>query len=148
MLSTLPNSTSLLRDWIGYSAIDVLVIRETFLTERHISKAQQTALLDWVQRGGTLIMSGGSSFNYLQGSFIEPFLPVQLKGMKKTNTLPTTLHEQLDTAIVQSFGETTKIFEYIEFTPKAGMQDADWHNGTYLRRKTRFWKRSDPLFRI
>ena len=116
----LPNSTSLLRDWIGYSAIDVLVIRETFLTERHISKAQQTALLDWVQRGGTLIMSGGSSFNYLQGSFIEPFLPVQLKGMKKTNTLPTTLHEQLDTAIVQSFGETTKIFEYIEFTPNAG----------------------------
>ena len=41
--------TSLLRDWIGYSSVDVLVIRETFLTERRISRAEQTALLDWVR---------------------------------------------------------------------------------------------------
>ena len=71
----LPNPMSLPRDWIGYTAIDVLVVRETRLTERRILKAQQTAMLDWIQRGGTLIVSGGSSFNYLRGSFIEPFPP-------------------------------------------------------------------------
>ena len=47
----LPNSNRLPRDWIGYSAVDVLVIRETVLTERSISKAQQTALLDWATAG-------------------------------------------------------------------------------------------------
>ena len=91
----LPNSMSLPRDWIGYSAVDVLVVREVRLTDRRILKAQQTAMLDWIQRGGTLIVSGGSSYNYLQGSFIEPFLPVELKGVVKTNTLPVALLEQL-----------------------------------------------------
>ena len=92
----LPSSTSLPRDWIGYSAVDVLVVRETRLTNRRVLKAQQTAMLDWIQRGGTLIVSGGSSFNYLKGSFIEPFLPVELKGIEKTDTLPIALLEQLN----------------------------------------------------
>lgn len=113
----LPNSTRLPRDWIGYSAVDVLVIRETVLTERSISKAQQTALLDWVQRGGTLIMSGGSSFNTLRGSFVESFLPVELKGVKKIDTLPATLQEQLD---FQSSGSNGTLFECIEFVPRDG----------------------------
>ena len=112
-------STSLLRDWIGYSAVDVLVIRETFLTERHISKARQTALLDWVQRGGTLIMSGGSSFNTIRGSFIESFLPVELKSLKKIDTLPDALHQQLG---FQFSGSDGILFERIEFAPKAGCE--------------------------
>jgi hypothetical protein len=116
----LPNpTTSLLRDWIGYSAVDILVIRETFLTERHISKAQQMALLDWVQRGGTLIISGGSNFNVLQGSFVEPFLPVGLKSLKKTDTLPDALKEQLG---FQFSSSDRILFERIEFAPKAGCE--------------------------
>lgn len=115
----LPNLESLLRDWIGYSAVDILVIRETFLAERHISKAQQTAVLDWVQRGGTLIVSGGSSFNALQSSFIEPFLPVELKGLKKTGTLPVALHEQLG---FQTAGRTGILFERIAFVPRTGCE--------------------------
>ena len=115
----LPDSTSLLRDWIGYSAVDVLVIRETFLTERHVSKAKQTALLDWVQRGGTLIMSGGGSFNALRGSFVEPFLPVELKGIKKTETLSDALFEQLGFHASDS-DET--LFERIVFAPKVGCE--------------------------
>ncbi len=98
----LPNSMWLPRDWIGYNAVDVLVVREVRLTERRILKAQQTAMLDWIQRGGTLIVSGGSSFNYLQGSFIEPFLPVELKGVRKANTLPVALLEQLNRMAVSS----------------------------------------------
>ena len=115
----LPNSTRLPRDWIGYSAVNVLVIRETVLTERSISKTQQTALLDWVQRGGTLIMSGGSSFNTLRGSFVESFLPVELKGLKKTDTLPDVLHEQFG---FQSSGSNKTLFQYIEFVPRAGCE--------------------------
>lgn len=145
----LPNSMSLPRDWIGYSAVDVLVIREIRLTERRIFKAQQTAMLDWIQRGGTLIVSGGSSFSYLQGSFIEPFLPVQLEGVKKTDTLPVVVLEQLNRMaanqrsrqlstvsgrlkepLVKSETSLTDSrqpmadsrFEYIQFAPKAGCE--------------------------
>ena len=114
-----PNSMSLPHDWIGYSAVDVLVIRETRLTDRRILKAQQTAMLDWIQRGGTLIVSGGSSFNYLRGSFIEPFLPVGLNGIEKTNTLPIALLERLS---LQSFDSNTDLFEYIRFAPRAGCE--------------------------
>ena len=115
----LPNPMSLPRDWIGYSAVDVLVVRETRLTERRIFKAQQTAMLDWIQRGGTLIISGGSSFNYLRGSFIESFLPVELKGIGKMNTLPAAVLEQLG---LQSFDSNTDLFEHIQFTPRAGCE--------------------------
>lgn len=115
----LPNPRSLPRDWIGYSAVDVLVVRETRLTERRIFKAQQTAMLDWIQRGGTLIISGGSSFNYLRGSFIESFLPVELKGIGKMNTLPAAVLEQLG---LQSFDSDGDLFERIQFTPRAGCE--------------------------
>ena len=115
----LPNSKSLLHDWIGYSAVDLLIIRETFLTERHISKAKQTALLDWVQQGGTLIVSGGSYFNALQGSFVEPFFPVELNGLKRTDTLPDALHEQLG---FQFSSSDRVLFECIEFAPRAGCE--------------------------
>ena len=113
----LPHSTALLRDWIGYSAVDVLVIRETVL--RNISKAQQTALLDWVQRGGTLIMSGGSSFNVIRDSFVEPFLPVELKSLQKTDVLPNALREQLG---FQSLDRNDTMFERIQFSPKDGCE--------------------------
>lgn len=115
----LPNSRSLPNTWIGYSAVDVLVIRGIRLTERRISKALQTAMLDWVQRGGTLIISGGSNFNYLRGSFIDPYLPVELKGVEKINTLPAVLQEQLG---FQSSGNNENPFERIRFVPKAGCE--------------------------
>lgn len=115
----LPNSNRLPRDWIGYSAVDVLVISETVLTERSISKAQQTALLDWVQRGGTLIMSGGSSLSTLRGSFVASFLPVELKGLKQIDTLSDALPEQFG---FQSSGSKGTLFECIEFVPRAGCE--------------------------
>lgn len=113
----LQNATLLPRDWIGYRAVDVLVIRKTVLTERRISKAQQTALLDWVQRGGTLILSGGNNFSTLQGSFVEPFLPVELKSLQKTDRLPDTVREQFG---FQGYDNNSTIFERIQFAPKVG----------------------------
>ncbi len=115
----LSTSRSLPNTWIGYSAVDVLLIRGIRLTERRIAKAQQTAMLDWVQRGGTLIISGGSNFNYLQGSFIEPYLPIELKGVEKINTLPAVLQEQLG---FQSSGNNENPFERILFVPKVGCE--------------------------
>lgn len=109
------NPTSLPRDWIGYSAVDVLVIRE--IVPRRISKTQQTAILDWVQRGGTLIVSGGSNYKYLRHSFIVPFLPVELKKPEQTEKVPAVLHEQLG---FRSFGSNSNPFERIPFSPKPG----------------------------
>ena len=114
----LPTSRSLPNTWIAYSAVNVLVIRGIRLTERRISKAQQTAMLDWVQRGGTLIISGGSNFNYLRGSFIEPYLPVELKRVEM-DTLPTGVREQLG---FQSSGSNENPFERIQFVPKVGCE--------------------------
>ena len=116
----LQNATLLPRDWIGYSAVDVLVIRKTVLPERRISKAQRIALLDWVQRGGTLILSGGNNFNALQDSFVEPFLPVELKSLKKTDRLPDTVREQL--GFQAQDNKKNPVFEYIQFSPKAGCE--------------------------
>lgn len=111
------NPTSLPRDWIGYSAVDVLVIREIVL--RRISKTQQTAMLDWVQRGGTLIVSGGSNYKYLRHSFIEPFLPVELKKPKQTENIPAVLHKQLG---FRNFSSNSNPFERIPFSPKPGCE--------------------------
>ena len=111
------NPTLLPRDWIGYSAVDVLVIREIVL--RGISKAQQTAMLDWVQRGGTLIVSGGSNYKYPRDSFIEPFLPVKLKKPEQIEKIPAVLHEQLG---FRNFGSNSNPFERIPFSPKSGCE--------------------------
>lgn len=111
--------TSLPHDWIGYSAVDVLVIRETVLTARRISKAQQTAILDWVQRGGTLIVSGGSNYKYLRHSFIEPFFPVELKAPEQTKVIPAVLHKKLG---FQSSSSNRNLFERIPFSPRTGCE--------------------------
>ena len=111
--------TSLPNDWIGYSAVDVLVIREMVLTERRLSKAQQTAMLDWVQRGGTLIVSGGSNYKYLRHSFIELFLPVKLQAPEQTEMIPAALHKQLG---FQSSSSNRNLFERIPFSPNPGCE--------------------------
>ena len=122
-VSYLPNSRALPTQWIGYSAVDVLVMREVLLTERRVSKAQQTAMLDWVQRGGTLVTSGGSNFNYLKGSFIEPFLPVKLKGVETVDIMPDALREQLGFQHQLLFsGGNRSLFERIQFVPRAGCE--------------------------
>ena len=113
----LSNPTLLPRDWIGYSAVDILVIREVVL--KRISKTQQTAMLDWVQRGGTLIVSGGSNYKYLRHSFIESVLPVELKKPEQIEKIPAVLHEQLG---FRSFGSNSNPFERIPFSPKLGCE--------------------------
>ena len=111
----LPNSKAMPTRWVGYSAVDLMVIREVSLTERRVSKRQRTALLEWVQRGGTLIVPGGGNFRYLKDSFIEQYLPINLTREETIDKIPSTLSQ---------FGlnaeDVISGFKIIHFEPKHG----------------------------
>lgn len=122
----LPNTNAMPMKWIGYNTVDVFLIREVSLTERRVSKQQQTALLEWVQSGGTLVFSGGSNFRYLKGSFIEKLLPVELIGEETFTKVPSILKthfgintEDKTSGVNISDYSVTK-FKNIHFEPKAG----------------------------
>ena len=100
--------------WKGYDTVELLVIRGVSLTERYISRKQQTAVLDWIQEGGTLIVSGGSDVQYLRGSFLEPLLPVNLGKLRTVAQLPASMH--------QFELEEDVLFNLIDFKPKEGSQ--------------------------
>ncbi len=109
----LSNSNAMPTRWIGYNAVDLMVIREVSLTERRVSKNQQTALLEWVQRGGTLIVSGGGNFRYLKGSFIEQYLPVTLIREETIDKVSPALQQfELNTE------DAIFTFKSIQFEPK------------------------------
>ena len=99
--------------WKGYDFVDFFVIRGVSLAERRISKRQQQALLDWIQRGGTLLVSGGANLRWLRGSFLEVFLPVELGDLRREIQIPESM---------QRFGfEMDSPFDLIEFKPKPGI---------------------------
>ena len=78
-------------NWIGYDSIDLVVIRGVSLTANRISTTQQSALLDWVRNGGTLLISGGNNLQYLRDSFLAPLLPVNLGELQTASHLPESL---------------------------------------------------------
>ena len=99
--------------WKGYDSVDFFVVRGVSLVERRISKRQQQALLDWIQRGGTLLVSGGTDLRRLRGSFLETFLPVELGDLRRETQIPESM---------QRFGfAADSPFDLIEFKPKSGM---------------------------
>ena len=99
--------------WKGYDSVDFFVIRGVSLVERRISKRQQQALLDWIQRGGTLLVSGGADLRQLHGSFLEMFLPVELGNLRRATQLPESMRR---------FGFAADLpFDLIEFKSKPGM---------------------------
>ena len=99
--------------WKGYDSVDFFVIRGVSLVERRISKRQQQALLDWIQRGGTLLVSGGADLRQLRGSFLETFLPVALSGLQRATQISESM---------ERFGFAADLpFDLIEFKPKPGM---------------------------
>ncbi|MBM3236050.1 hypothetical protein FJZ31_07090 [Candidatus Poribacteria bacterium] len=74
--------------WKGYDSIDLVVIRDISLEAYNISHKQQTALIEWIYSGGTLLVSGGNNIQYLLGSFLEPLLPVTSMRLKTETNLP------------------------------------------------------------
>ena len=120
----LQNSRAMPTKWIGYDAVDLVIIREVALTGKRVLKSQQSALLDWVQRGGTLILSGGSNFQFLKGSFIEHQLPIRLIHEETINRIPVVLSKQfgLDSEDNSSQTNTISTFKNIHFELKQGCQ--------------------------
>ena len=74
--------------WKGYDSIDLVVIRDISLESHNISRKQQTALIEWIYSGGTLLISGGRNIQYLLGSFLEPLLPVISMHLRTETALP------------------------------------------------------------
>ena len=98
--------------WKGYDSVDFFVIRGVSLVERRISRRQQQALFDWIQRGGTLLVSGGADLRWLRGSFLETFLPVELGDLRRETQISESMWR---------FGfEAYSPFDLIEFTSKSG----------------------------
>lgn len=118
----LPNSHAMPTQWTGYSAVDLLVIREVSLTDRRISTSQQHALLNWVQQGGTLLLSGGSNYQYLQGSFLEQYLPVKLIRNETIDAVPPILKQQFGITITSEPDDVYTPYKSIYFEPKKGCQ--------------------------
>ena len=118
----LQNSRAMPTRWIGYDAIDLVIIREVSLTKKRVLKSQQSALLDWVQRGGTLILSGGSNFQFLKGSFIEHLLPIKLVHEETINNIPPSLEKQfgLNSEDKSSNANSISTFKNIHFEAKQG----------------------------
>jgi hypothetical protein len=57
------------------------------LDPRVLTSQQQQAILDWLNWGGQLIISGPNSLDKLRGSFLDPFLPGQAtQSIKLTQT--------------------------------------------------------------
>ena len=107
--------------WKGYDSVDFFVIRGVYLDERRISKRQQQALFDWIQRGGTLLVSGGVDLRQLRGSFLETVSAGCSEsrsyrggaGQRRVIQLPKSM---------QRFGFVADLpFDLIEFKSKSGM---------------------------
>ena len=100
-------------NWKGYDSADLFILRGLTLSERNISEPQQTALLDWIHRGGTLLTAGGRNFHALRGSIIESFMPVELAALQTRKDLPEAMRK---------FGFTSVdfAFDLIDFQPRTG----------------------------
>lgn len=122
LVKYLQNSRGMPLRWIGYDAVDLVVIREVSLTEKRVLKSQQSALLNWVQRGGTLILSGGSNFQFLKGSFLEHLLPTKLIREETIDSIPISLRKQFGLNTEDYLPKTDAIssFKNIAFEPKQG----------------------------
>jgi hypothetical protein len=96
--------------WKGYDAVDFIALRGVSLTESQWRRG----LLDWIQQGGVLLVSGGTDFHRLRGSFLEPFLPGRPLALETRTALPVEMRRF-------GFAEGTP-FDAITITPEPGAQ--------------------------
>lgn len=67
--------------WIAYESVDLMVLHQVRLNDRYFPPARQSAILDWICRGGTLLLSLD---NDQKSHFLSPFIKTKpfLKSSK------------------------------------------------------------------
>lgn len=68
--------------WQGYGGVEVLVVRD--LDERRVLPAQQQALIEWVNQGGSLLVTGAEQLALLQAPWLLALLPATPTGSIRT----------------------------------------------------------------
>jgi hypothetical protein len=83
------SSSDLPTRWLGYDTIDVAILgtsQAAFFNELVLDSRRRSALLEWVRRGGKIVLCVGQNQNLMQSSEEwQRFLPVEFTGMKQTN---------------------------------------------------------------
>jgi len=74
---------------IGYSSIDLIILNHLPLDRLQSSPDRQKALVDWIAAGGTLLISGGGSYQYINSGFIKELLPVELLELTERDSINT-----------------------------------------------------------
>ena len=72
--------------WQAYDPVDMVVLGN--VSERDLTPEQQSALRDWVNAGGTLVITGGPNWNRLATPFFQELLPVEVTGSQTVSGLP------------------------------------------------------------
>jgi hypothetical protein len=71
--------------WQGLQAADMVILAG--ISERELSPQQQTALRDYTNAGGTLVVTGGPNWARLTTPFFSEILPVRVTGSRTASSL-------------------------------------------------------------
>jgi predicted small secreted protein len=79
-VAAIDNPAELPTKWFGYQTADLVILttgRKDFTSGLFDDDARRTALLEWVRRGGKLVISCGENQQDLTRQSLESFLPVE-----------------------------------------------------------------------
>lgn len=79
------------------------------LTPEILDAAQQEAMLDWLHWGGQIIISGPSTLNKLQGSFLEKYLPAKSNGTVTFTAEDLQQFEQQEWVSVEDWNQSKAV---------------------------------------
>lgn len=108
--------------WFGYNTADLVILttgRKEFVSGLLDDEAKRTALLEWVRRGGKLIISVGENQQELTRQSLESFLPVEFTGLATPERIGIFWDNLpgMEEPIVKSAKSTLTVAKMI---PKAG----------------------------
>jgi hypothetical protein len=107
--------------WFGYDAVDVVVLatgKAEFVTALAGDAARRNALLEWVRRGGQVVLSVGRNKQEVAGLLkAMPLLPVEVAGSGVVDSLPELSGGWVDLRNKPALGQV----EVAEVKPGAGV---------------------------
>jgi hypothetical protein len=78
--------TDLPTEWVAYESIRTIILTASFPVAS-LSKEQITAIVDWVESGGHLLVAGGPGLNLRPVTELADRLPVKLSGTSRVVSL-------------------------------------------------------------